>query len=156
MCIRDSLCRSQVEPVGKQASAREGRQLLQCHPYQPGTGGDGFRTSPAATDTQGTIGIDGKVADVRGIPVTADNEMTTADDPCTQAGADTQVDEILQSLACPKVDFTQGAQVGILLDPDWQVLLLDTALDLFDKIDFRPAKVDGVINLAGFRIHFAR
>jgi len=85
------------------------------------------------------------VPDIGGIPVAACNEMTAAEYPGTQPGANADINKISAALAGPKIILTQGIQIGILLDPDWKVPT-HAAGDLLDKVHFRPAEIDRILD----------
>src|SRR5512133_3933431 len=89
------------------------------------------------------------------VPVAADDEAPSTDDPCSQAGADTQINEILQALAGSKVHLAQSAQICILLNP-YRKFAANAGRDFLDKVHLGPSKVDDIVDHSLVRIHLAR
>src|ERR1044071_3975128 len=95
---------------------------------------------------------------IGGIPVTPGDQVTAADNSCTETRADPQVNKIGIVLAGSKIVFTQRTQIRIFLNPNRQGLRqwIETMGNLFNKIYLRPSKIDCVIDHTVIRIHFTR
>src|SRR5919109_509832 len=94
---------------------------------------------------------------IGGIPVSAGDEMSAADNARTQARANAEIHKIPKILAGAKVVLTERAQVRILLNPDRRGIRqpAEAVGDLFGKVHLGPSEVDGIIDLAMLRVHFA-
>src|SRR5512138_1246095 len=92
------------------------------HPMKHGTWPHlSLPTTNSSTATLLTHRIALDMSDFSGIAIASAKELPTHHDTTTQAYPGTQIDEVIHIARQPKVVFTQGCQVGFVLDIDGQM-----------------------------------